>query len=144
LLALNHFTVPCSLLTALLFLSARLWLSTALSYLMPRVPSPSTEPRPSSSFTRRIAKRLTEQKKGRKCDLATALLPKGDTNKSNKRSTTLTRLAELRKDFFVYSLQRRILAVSAPGGCCVRSTGRDTTFATRTVPGRIRGRYFAE
>jgi hypothetical protein len=45
------------------FLSAGLRLSTTLSYLMPSVPSPSTELRPSSSFARRIAKRFAEQKK---------------------------------------------------------------------------------
>ena len=44
------------------FLSAGLRLSTALSYLMPQVPSPSTELRPSSSFARLTAKRSTEQK----------------------------------------------------------------------------------
>jgi len=38
--ALNHFTVPCSLLKLYSFLSAGLTLSTTLSYLMPQVPSP--------------------------------------------------------------------------------------------------------
>jgi len=45
------------------FLSAGLRLSTTLSYLMPQVPSPSTEPRPSSSFVREDRKAVRRTKK---------------------------------------------------------------------------------
>src|SRR5260370_2145002 len=83
LLALNHFTVPCSLLTALLFSVSRVTAEHYIELSDAQVPSPSTEPRPSSSFVREDAKQSAEQKNGRKCDLATALLPKGDTRATN-------------------------------------------------------------
>src|SRR5258708_20449782 len=85
LLALNHFTVPCSLLTALLFSVSRRAAEHYIELSDAPVPSPSTEPRPSSSFVRETAKQCTEQKNGRKCDLATALLPKGDTRATNAK-----------------------------------------------------------
>src|SRR5713226_8091494 len=86
LLALNHFTVPCSLLTALLFSVSREPAEHNIKLSDAPVPSPSTELRPSSSFVRGTAKRSTEQKNGRKCDLATALLPKGDTRATNAKT----------------------------------------------------------
>src|SRR6266436_6743739 len=86
LLALNHFTVPCSLLTAYSFPSAGNRLSTTLSYLMPRFRAPQqSRGRLQASFEK-TAKRSTEQKNGRKCDLATALLPKGDTRATNAKA----------------------------------------------------------
>src|SRR6266853_1579914 len=86
LLALNHFTVPCSLLTAYSFPSAGNRLSTTLSYLMPKFRAPQqSRGRLQASFWV-TAKRSTEQKNGRKCDLATALLPKGDTRATNAKT----------------------------------------------------------
>src|SRR5213593_115079 len=57
-----------------------------LSYLMPRFRAPQqSRGRLQASFGR-TAKRSAEQKNGRKCDLATALLPKGDTRATNART----------------------------------------------------------
>src|SRR6266576_6833310 len=66
------------------FLSAGLRLSTTLRYLMPQVP------RPSQSHGRLQAcpvgrKAVYRTKKSRKCDLATAFLPKGDTRATNAK-----------------------------------------------------------
>src|ERR1700730_2766686 len=64
LLALNHFTVPCSLLTALLVSVSRGAAEHyTLSYLMPQVPSPSSELRPSSSLVLRARKAGAQSKK---------------------------------------------------------------------------------
>src|SRR5260370_36807519 len=77
------YPVPYSLLYS--FPSAGLRLSTTLSYLMPRFRAPQqSRSRLQASFEK-TAKRSTEQKNGRKCDLATALLPKGDTRATNAR-----------------------------------------------------------
>src|SRR5437867_12261100 len=98
LLALNHFTVPCSLLTALLFSGPQSG-RTTLSYLMPQVPSPSTELRPSSSFVLRDRKAVRRTKKiGRKCDLATALQPKGDTRATNAKRSEERRVGKERRE----------------------------------------------
>src|SRR5713101_302876 len=88
LLALNHFTVPCSLLTAVLVSVS--WV-TAEHYMFKLSDASSSEPlnRASAVFkpcvtspqSRRIA-----QKKGRKFDLATALQPKGDTRATNAKT----------------------------------------------------------
>src|ERR1700688_3516731 len=82
LLALNHFTVPCSLLTALLFSVSRLRLSiTKLSYLVPsRAPqqslavfgrtqkkAASVTLRPLSSTFQRRYKHQTRQNGTTKC-----------------------------------------------------------------------------
>jgi hypothetical protein len=64
------------------FLSAGSRLSTTISYLMPQVPSPSSEPAV-FKLAQPAAKQPTGAKKGRKCDLATAFLPKGDTKATN-------------------------------------------------------------
>ncbi|HKD50318.1 MAG TPA: hypothetical protein VKB90_05955, partial [Candidatus Acidoferrum sp.] len=74
------------------FLSAGLRLSTTLSYLMPQVPSPSIEPRPSSSFARLAAKRSTAQKKGRKYVTLRPLFLTQRRYKSNKRKRIITRI----------------------------------------------------
>src|SRR5437773_10443758 len=53
---------------------------------MPRFRAPQqSRGRLQASFGR-TAKRSTEQKNGRKCDLATALLPKGDTRATNAKT----------------------------------------------------------
>src|SRR5260370_41960864 len=53
---------------------------------MPQVPSPSqSRGRLQASFER-TAQRSAEQKKGRKCALAPALLPKGDTRATNAKT----------------------------------------------------------
>jgi len=84
LLALNHFTVPCSLLTAYSFLSAGLRLSTTLSYLMPQVPAPQQSRGRLQSFVGKTAKRSANKKMAASvpCD---ALLPKGDTEQQNAK-----------------------------------------------------------
>src|SRR5713226_9090922 len=63
LLALNHFTVPCSLLTALLFSVSRVRAEHNIKLSDAQVPSPSTEPRPSSSFVREDCKAVYRTKK---------------------------------------------------------------------------------
>src|SRR6266849_8690654 len=63
LLALNHFTVPCSLLTALLFSVNRVTAEHNIKLSDAQVPSPSTEPRPSSSFVREDCKAVYRTKK---------------------------------------------------------------------------------
>src|SRR5258706_12995344 len=53
---------------------------------MPRFRAPQqSRGRLQASFEK-TAKRSTEQKNGRKCDLATALLPKGDTRATNAKT----------------------------------------------------------
>src|SRR5712692_394114 len=53
---------------------------------MPRSRAPQqSRGRLQASFEK-TAKRSTEQKNGRKCDLATALLPKGDTRATNAKT----------------------------------------------------------
>src|SRR5437879_10197637 len=63
LLALNHFTGPCSLLTALLFSVSRVTAEHYIELSDAPVPSPSTEPRPSSSFTWKDWKAVDQAKK---------------------------------------------------------------------------------
>src|ERR1700739_751099 len=86
LLALNHFTVPCSLLTALLFSVSRG--PAEHNIKLSDAPSPEPLNRAAAVFKLRSrpAKRSTEQNNGRKCDLATALLPKGDTRATNAKT----------------------------------------------------------
>src|SRR5712692_644211 len=129
LLALNHFTVPCSLLTALLF-SGPLRGRTTLSYLMPQVPSPSTELRPSSSFVLPARKAGGQNKKGRKCDLATALQTQR-RYKSNKRKYRVTRFSCFSKWFLLGrgtrhgGRARRGSGGGAIALTCFASPGRD-------------------
>jgi hypothetical protein len=84
LLALNHFTVPCSLLTALLFSVSRV---TTEHYIeLSDAPSPEPLLRAAAVFKLYPASSQSDKpgkKIGRKCDLATALLPKGDTRATN-------------------------------------------------------------
>src|SRR5713101_2102723 len=87
LLALNHFTVPCSLLTALLFSVNRV---TAEHYIE-LFDATSSEPlnRAAAVFKLRSGGPQSgppNKKIGRKCDLATALLPKGDTRATNAKT----------------------------------------------------------
>src|SRR6266566_7873220 len=87
LLALNHFTVPCSLLTALLFSVSR---GTAEHNIkLSDAPSPEPLNRAAAVFKLRsegLQSSPPNKKKGRKCDLATALLPKGDTRATNAKT----------------------------------------------------------
>src|ERR1700739_3069865 len=85
LLALNHFTVPCSLLTALLFSGP---LVRPHFFKLSDAPSPEPLNRAAAVFKlhpedRKAVNRA--RKIGRKCDLATALLPKGDTRATNAK-----------------------------------------------------------
>jgi hypothetical protein len=84
---LNHFTVPCSLLTAVLVSVSRV---TAEHCFFKLSDASSPEPlyRASAVFKPCFARpqsRSAKQKKGRKFDLATALQPKGDTRATNAK-----------------------------------------------------------
>src|SRR5467141_3039757 len=87
LLALNHFTVPCSLLTALLFSVSR----GPAEHNIKLSDAPKSEPlnRAAAVFKLRsggLQSNPPDKKIGRKCDLATALLPKGDTRATNAKT----------------------------------------------------------
>src|SRR6202008_475013 len=75
-------------------------LSTTLSYLMPQVRAPQQSRGRLQALSGKAAKQSTEQKNGRKCDLATALLPKGDTRATNAK-TEYHGLGNLPSEFFV-------------------------------------------
>src|SRR5438445_9754403 len=82
---------------------------------MPRFRAPQqSRGRLQASFEK-TAKRSGEQKNGRKCDLATALLPKGDTRATNARTEYHGR-GDYASDFFccVLCYSIRICAESAP------------------------------
>src|SRR6266567_8461065 len=87
LLALNHFTVPCSLFTAFTRF-CQPWKAEHF-YKLSDAPSPEPLNRAAAVFKliQLTAKRSTEQKNGRKCDLATAFLPKGDTRATNAKTS---------------------------------------------------------
>src|SRR5215472_967989 len=83
LLALNHFTVPCSLFTAFTRFCQPV---TAEHYFkLSDAPSPAPLVRATAVFKLCPVDRkaMCRTKKGRKCDLATAFLPKGDTRATN-------------------------------------------------------------
>src|SRR5260370_36344940 len=63
LLALNHFTVPCSVLTALLFSVSRVAAEHNIELSDAPSPEPLTEPRPSSSFLREDCTAVRRAKK---------------------------------------------------------------------------------
>src|SRR5467141_4334695 len=103
LLALNHFTVPCSLLTALLFSVSRK--PAKHNIKLSDAPSPEPLNRAAAVFKLRsggLQSGPPNKKIGRKCDLATALLPKGDTRATNAK-TDYHRMGICSNDFF-YSL----------------------------------------
>src|SRR5215472_9305037 len=71
------------------FLSAGLRLSTTLSYLMPQVPRPSSEPRPSSSFVRQPQRGLPHKKKAASVTLRPLSYPKAiQEQQTQKHSNT--------------------------------------------------------
>jgi hypothetical protein len=88
---LNHFTVPCSLLTAVLFSVDRFAITLEPGRIGAKLiiielsgastPNPSTELR--AVFGGFLATRQAGNKKGRKFDLATAFTSKGDTRATN-------------------------------------------------------------
>src|SRR5882672_12187465 len=87
LLALNHFTVPCSLLTALLFSVNR----KPAEHNIKLSDAPSPEPLNRAAAVFKLCADGPQsgppnKKIGRKCDLATALLPKGDTRATNAKT----------------------------------------------------------
>src|SRR5881296_2649186 len=87
LLALNHFTVPCSLLTALLFSVSRKPAEHNIKLSDAQGPEPLN--RATAVFKLcpgGLQSNPPDKKIGRKCDLATALLPKGDTRATNAKT----------------------------------------------------------
>src|SRR5260370_15329374 len=118
LLALNHFTVPCSLLTALLFSVSRKPAEHYIELSDAQVPSPSTEPRPSSSFVREDCKAVYRTKKWPQvcpCDRFTTQR----RYKSNKRKDRVPRVGRLCKGFLTLYWTRhggrRIVTPTGPG-----------------------------
>src|SRR6202007_2458963 len=63
-------------------------LSTTLSYLMPQVPSPSTEPRPSSSFVRGPQSGLPNKKMAASVTLRPLYYPKAIQEQQTQRQAT--------------------------------------------------------
>src|SRR5712692_11322587 len=115
LLALNHFTVPCSLLTCFYsflltalrsyFESGRVGTVLLISYLVPRLRTPQNSFGPSLGV-----------KKGRKFDLATALQLQR-RYKSNKRKYSVAQTTAKYLELFwgVFSRRKRPAALRGSG-----------------------------